>query len=129
MNMILQDPSHVPAALTMHGARGVDAVVIDFGDSSLREDIDIAKKGGFAIDCDHGGGHVGAPPDLKAAGPGFPEETSLWLRHLAIRRRPAHELPRLLHDRHQGHADADADGADDVMGVDEASDYAYGSAM
>ncbi len=68
MNMILQDPTHVPAALTMHGARGVDVVVIDFGDSSLREDIDIAKKGGFAVDCDHGGGHVGAPPDLKAAG-------------------------------------------------------------
>lgn len=68
MNMILSDPTHVPAALTMHGARGVDVVVIDFGDSSLREDIDIAKKGGFAVDCDHGGGHVGAPPDLKAAG-------------------------------------------------------------
>lgn len=68
MNMILSDPTHVPAAMTMHGARGVDVVVIDFGDSSLREDIDIAKKGGFAVDCDHGGGHVGAPPDLKAAG-------------------------------------------------------------
>jgi hypothetical protein len=68
MNMILNDPTHVPAAMTMHGARGVDVVVIDFGDSSLREDIDIAKKGGFAVDCDHGGGHVGAPPDLKAAG-------------------------------------------------------------
>ena len=68
MNMILSDPTHVPAAMTMHGARGVDVVVIDFGDSSLREDIDIAKKGGFAVDCDHGGGHVGAPPQLKAAG-------------------------------------------------------------
>jgi hypothetical protein len=68
MNMVLSDPTHVPAALTMHGARGVDVVVIDFGDSSLREDIDIAKKGGFAVDCDHGGPHVGAPLDLKAAG-------------------------------------------------------------
>jgi hypothetical protein len=68
MNMVLQDPSHVPAAMTMHGARGVDVVVIDFGDSSLREDIDLAKKGGFAVDCDHGGGHVGAPGNLKAAG-------------------------------------------------------------
>jgi hypothetical protein len=67
MNMVLNDPSHVPAALTMHGARGVDMVVIDFGDSSLREDIDIAKKGGFAVDCNHGGGHVAAPPNLKAA--------------------------------------------------------------
>jgi hypothetical protein len=67
-NMILQDPSHVPAAMTMHGARGVDKVVIEFTDSSLREDIDIAKKGGFAVDCNHGGGHVAAPADLKAAG-------------------------------------------------------------
>src|SRR6185312_12739884 len=24
MNMILQDPTHVPAAMTMHGARGAD---------------------------------------------------------------------------------------------------------
>jgi hypothetical protein len=68
MNMVLQDPTHVPAAMTMHGARGVDVVVIDFGDSSLREDIDIAKKGGFAVDCDHMGAHVAAPPNLKAAG-------------------------------------------------------------
>ena len=67
-NMVLEDPTHVPAAMTMHGARGVDVVVIDFGDSSLREDIDIAKRGGFAVDCDHGGPHVGAPPSLKAAG-------------------------------------------------------------
>jgi hypothetical protein len=66
--MILQDPSHVPAAMTMHGAPGVDKVVIEFTDSSLREDIDIAKKGGFAVDCNHGGGHVAAPADLKAAG-------------------------------------------------------------
>ena len=68
MNMVLNDPTHVPAAMTMHGAMGVDVVVIDFGDSSLREDNDIVAKGGFAIDCNHGGGHVAAPPDLKAAG-------------------------------------------------------------
>ena len=67
-NLVLQDPTHVPAVMTMHGAMGVDVVVIDFGDSSLREDNDIAAHGGFAIDCDYGGGHVGAPPDLVAAG-------------------------------------------------------------
>jgi hypothetical protein len=65
--MVLQDPTHVPAAFTMHGAKGVDMVVIDFGDSSLREDVDLAKRGGFAVDCNHGGGHVAAPADLKAA--------------------------------------------------------------
>lgn len=71
MLMVLSDPTHIGASMTMHGAHGVDVVVIDFGDSSLREDIDVAKKGGFAVDCDHGGAHVGAPPDLKAAGWNF----------------------------------------------------------
>ena len=27
----------------------------------------IAKAGGFAMDCDHGGGHCGAPANLIAA--------------------------------------------------------------
>jgi hypothetical protein len=68
MNLVYQDPTHIPAVMTMHGAMGVDMVVIDFGDSSLREDNDIVAHGGFAVDCNHGGGHVAAPPDLKAAG-------------------------------------------------------------
>jgi hypothetical protein len=65
---VLQDPTHVPAAFTMHGAMGVDQVVIDFGTASKDLDKVITSKGGFAVDCDHGGGHVGAPADLKAAG-------------------------------------------------------------
>ena len=67
-NTALQDPMHPPAALTMHGAMGVDMVVIDFGTSSMDMDRAIVAKGGFAVDCNHGGGHVAAPPDLKAAG-------------------------------------------------------------
>jgi hypothetical protein len=62
------NPSHVPAVMTMHGAAGVDVVIVDFSVQSMVLDVDVAKKGGFAIDCNHGGGHVGAPPDLEAAG-------------------------------------------------------------
>jgi hypothetical protein len=66
--MVLQDPLHVPNVMTMHGAMGNDKVVIEFTQSSLTEDMAIAAKGGFAIDCDHGGAHIAAPPNLKAAG-------------------------------------------------------------
>jgi hypothetical protein len=62
-----QDPSHIPAVFTMHGG-AADMVVISFGQASLDLDNADAAAGGFAVDCDHGGGHVGAPPDLKAAG-------------------------------------------------------------
>jgi hypothetical protein len=65
---VLQDPAHVPAAFTMHGAMGVDQVVIDFGTASIDLDKAIVAKGGFAVDCNHGLGHVAAPADLKAAG-------------------------------------------------------------
>jgi poly(3-hydroxybutyrate) depolymerase len=64
----LQDKTHVPAAFTMHGAMDVDKVVIDFGTASMDMDKVIAAAGGFAVDCNHGGGHVAAPADLKAAG-------------------------------------------------------------
>jgi hypothetical protein len=67
-NNVLSDPKHVPAALTMHGAMGVDQVVIDFGQASIDLDNAIVAAGGFAVDCNHGGGHVAAPPDLKEAG-------------------------------------------------------------
>jgi poly(3-hydroxybutyrate) depolymerase len=62
-----QDPSHVPAVMTMHRKMGSEVVVIDFATASLNLDTDLAAKGGFAVDCDHGSGHVQAPPDLIAA--------------------------------------------------------------
>jgi hypothetical protein len=62
-----QDMTHIPAVLTMHGG-DADMVVISFGQASLDEDNAISAGGGFAVDCNHGGGHVGAPPDLIAAG-------------------------------------------------------------
>jgi hypothetical protein len=63
----LQDPSHVPAIITAHGAMGSDVVVVEFTTTSLNEDMDIAKKGGFAVDCDHGGGHCQSPTAAKNA--------------------------------------------------------------
>lgn len=62
-----QDMSHIPAVFTMHGG-DADMVVISFGQASLDEDNAISAAGGFAVDCNHGGGHVAAPPDLIAAG-------------------------------------------------------------
>lgn len=65
---IFQNPNHIPAIMTMHGAKGVDVVIVDFSQQSLFVDGDVAMHGGLAIDCDHGGGHVGAPDTLKLAG-------------------------------------------------------------
>jgi hypothetical protein len=42
-------------------------VVTDFSQTSLSEDMNVAKLGGFAVDCDHGGSHCGAPPEAIAA--------------------------------------------------------------
>lgn len=63
----LQDPSHVPAVMTTHGAPGRDVVVIDFSVTSAALVADITGKGGFAVNCNHGGGHCGAPPEVVAA--------------------------------------------------------------
>jgi predicted esterase len=63
----LQDPAHVPALITTHGAMGRDVVIIDFSTTSLSQCRDVAGKGGFAVDCDHGGGHCASPAAVKAA--------------------------------------------------------------
>lgn len=63
-----QNPNHITPVMTMHGAPGVDVVIVDFSKQSMFLDGDVVKHGGFAVDCNHGGGHVGAPDDLKLAG-------------------------------------------------------------
>ena len=63
----LEDPSRVPAVITTHGAAGRDVVVIDFADTSAEQCMDIPAKGGFMVNCDHGGGHCGSPPEVKSA--------------------------------------------------------------
>lgn len=64
---ILQDPTHVPAAMATHGATGVDELVIDFAVASADWEADIQKKGGFSVDCNTGGGHVSGPPEIGPA--------------------------------------------------------------
>jgi hypothetical protein len=40
---------------------------VTFSETSERLTSDIADRGGFAVRCDHGGGHCGAPTSLKNA--------------------------------------------------------------
>jgi poly(3-hydroxybutyrate) depolymerase len=59
--------AHIPALMTIHGAPGVDVVVIDFSESSSTADMAFKAKGGFVINCNHGGGHCGGgglAPDI-----------------------------------------------------------------
>jgi poly(3-hydroxybutyrate) depolymerase len=62
-----QDTSNVPAAMATHGAQGTDVVIIDFAQASARYEADVKAKGGFAIDCNTGGGHVSGPPQIGPA--------------------------------------------------------------
>ena len=50
---------NTPALMTVHGAAGRDVVVIDFSTSSKTADTAFKNRGGFVINCDHGGGHCG----------------------------------------------------------------------
>ena len=59
--------TYVPPVMTMHGAAGRDVVILDFAQQSLMFAALVASSGGFAIDCDHMGGHCGVPADLYAA--------------------------------------------------------------
>jgi poly(3-hydroxybutyrate) depolymerase len=62
-----QDSSNVPAAMATHGAQGTDVVIIDFAQASAKWEADVKARGGFAIDCDTGGGHVSGPPAIGPA--------------------------------------------------------------
>lgn len=61
------DPSHIPAIITTHGTYDADFVIVHFADVSKHTDQVIADMGGYAVDCDHGGGHCGAPQAVIAA--------------------------------------------------------------
>jgi poly(3-hydroxybutyrate) depolymerase len=50
---------YTPALMTIHGAPGLDVVVIDFSVSSTTADTQFSDRGGFVINCNHGGGHCG----------------------------------------------------------------------
>jgi poly(3-hydroxybutyrate) depolymerase len=55
----LQDPSHVPPVMTIHGSAAADVVVISFVNTSRTLDQSIVDLGGFAINCNHQGAHCG----------------------------------------------------------------------
>jgi hypothetical protein len=66
-----EDPSHVGSILTIHGEAGSDVVIVDFSDTSKTMDDAVKAAGGFAVDCNHHGGHGGLPllpPEASAAG-------------------------------------------------------------
>jgi len=63
----MQDMSNLPAAIAAHGAPGSDALGLDFANCSTTWESEIKTAGGFSIDCNDGGSHLGfftqrAPP-------------------------------------------------------------------
>lgn len=63
----LQDPGHVTPVMAAHGSAESDVVIVSFAEVSRKLTSDLVSKGGFAVICDHGGGHCGSPPELKHA--------------------------------------------------------------
>jgi hypothetical protein len=61
-----KDDPHVPALFTMHGGAS-DMVIVTFSETSNALDMQLAKMGGFVVNCNHGGGHCGAPAALQTA--------------------------------------------------------------
>ncbi|MET0391002.1 MAG: hypothetical protein ABW321_33835, partial [Polyangiales bacterium] len=63
----LEEPGHVPAVIAAHGREGYDLVIVDYAKLSLGYTEKLAAQGGFAVDCDHGGGHCGVPAAMREA--------------------------------------------------------------
>jgi hypothetical protein len=64
----MQDPTRVPAVMTMHGGPG-DVVIVTFSETSKAYDSHMLKKGSaMVINCNHGGGHCAAPGALYESG-------------------------------------------------------------
>jgi poly(3-hydroxybutyrate) depolymerase len=59
--------THAAAVMTMHGAAGTDVVAISFATASMTLDTQVKQNAGYAINCDHGGAHAGAPAALQTA--------------------------------------------------------------
>ena len=64
----IQDPKRMPAVMTMHGGPG-DVVIVTFSETSKAYDTLMVRNGSpIVINCDHGGGHCGAPGSLYESG-------------------------------------------------------------
>jgi poly(3-hydroxybutyrate) depolymerase len=61
-----KDDPHVPALFTMHGGPG-DVVIVTFSETSKTLYTAFAAMGGTVVNCNHGGGHCGAPAALEKA--------------------------------------------------------------
>jgi poly(3-hydroxybutyrate) depolymerase len=61
----MQD-AHVPAMCSTHGGTS-DVVIISFPDATKTMNTALRAKGGFVVNCDHGGGHCQSPAPVKAA--------------------------------------------------------------
>jgi predicted esterase len=57
---------HSPAIFTMHGGSS-DMVIVQFSQTSNRLDMAAKSHGSFVVNCNHGGGHCQAPPELQRA--------------------------------------------------------------
>jgi poly(3-hydroxybutyrate) depolymerase len=64
--LAVEDASNVPSAMVIHGASGSDVVILDFATASANYEADIKSRGGFAIDCNHGGGHMIPTPAVPS---------------------------------------------------------------
>lgn len=63
----MQDPTRVAAVMTMHGS-AIDNVIVSFpGTSEAYDNYMIRAGSAMVINCDHGGGHCGAPAALQAS--------------------------------------------------------------
>jgi hypothetical protein len=64
----IQDPTRVPAVMTMHGGSS-DVVIVTFSQTSQAYASHMLKKGSpMVINCDHRGGHCAAPAALYESG-------------------------------------------------------------
>jgi hypothetical protein len=76
----IQDAAHPPAAMVTHGGKGRDTYgggAVDFFDTSNSWVAEIKTAGGFAIDCDDGGGHTDFLLRTKVA----PQALQFFLDH------------------------------------------------
>ena len=71
------------AAYGLAIANGVRVVILDFSQSSDQMGMDIKMKGGFALNCNHGGAHMIPGPPGPAAAWLFFTSTSLSVKVVA----------------------------------------------
>ena len=59
----LQDPTHVPPAVAVHGTVAGDTLAgFNFANASTAWESDLSQRGVLSVDCNTGGGHVSGEP-------------------------------------------------------------------